>query len=255
MRRAVSTDPEEQQTAKYVIYGYVCFIGGTDGRDTVINASGTLPTKTNGFIDTTGGYEYNTFNLQVTKAVTGTLAETSHDFPFQVVLSNTNTNLATQMWYAKTENDGTEGTGTVATLSAGTVTIGTLDTGSVISLSHGDSTTIYGIPAGTTATVQENNDTYDVYTASATITSATALTYTPNQVQSKTNATITGSVDNATTVEAVGSANSVVAFSNALDIVSPTGVVLRVAPYAILLGAGVVLLMAASRRREEEEDA
>ena len=42
-----------------------------------------------------------------------------------------------------------------------------------------------------------------------------------------------------------------VTFTNTLQLISPTGVAMRVAPYIMMLGAGLFLLLV-TRRREEE---
>ena len=47
--------------------------------------------------------------------------------------------------------------------------------------------------------------------------------------------------------------NKTIAFTNTLLVISPTGVVLRVAPYVLMLGVGLVLLVIARKRRLARE--
>ena len=44
-------------------------------------------------------------------------------------------------------------------------------------------------------------------------------------------------------------------FTNSLAIISPTGIMFRVAPYALILAAGVVLLVIGLRRRNAKAEA
>ena len=248
VRRAVDADTAVEKAAGYVIYGYVLFTGTKDESITYNDES----MKTNGFVDAKGGDEYNTYNLVVTKTITGTLADTSHKFPFQVVFKSPNQTAATIHY---TAINGLPTSATTATVSKSeTTTIGKLADDSTLKLSNNGNVTFYGLPAGVTATVQENNDTFDVYTAKATITAKTAQTYTENQIGAGQNATIIPGLDNATTTEAVGSADTTTAWTNDMAIVSPTGVALRFAPYAVILAAGLALLFVRRRRRADDEE-
>lgn len=255
VRKAVEADVtagNATNVGDLVVYGYVMWSPDSQTEDTSITKTPNVA-KTNGWVGETGGDEYNTYNLVVTKDIIGAWAEVGHQFPFQVVFTSPNATAAT-IYYSAT--NGIPTSATTATLSsAAATTIGALNNTSTLKLTKDGSVTFYGIPAGVTATVQENNDTYDVYSASAVITAATAQTYTANQVQAGASATIITGLDNATTTDEVGTADTTVAWTNEINIVSPTGVVIRIAPYALMLAAGVTLfIILAVRRRKTKEN-
>ena len=251
VRQDVNDDDNDNSTDDFIVYGYVLWTPDSQSEDTSITNTPNV-TKENGYVTAHGGDKYNTWNLIVTKDITGTLADTTHQFPFQVVLTSPNATAA-QIYYSAT--DGIPTTDTTAQLSsASALTLGTLTSASTVKLTDDGILTIYGIPAGVTATVQENNDTYDTYTASATITAATAQTYTENQVASGANATIITGVDNATTTTVLGAADSRTDWENEIAIVSPTGYMARFAPYALILIAGIALMIVAGKKRAKNED-
>lgn len=253
VRRAVTAD---SVSSNYVVYGYVLWCPVAQDEDTSITKAPNV-TKTNGYIGDQGGAEYNTWNLVVTKAITGTLAETEHQFPFQVVFTSPNATAA-KVHYVATNGIPTASSGvnpSTTISSAATTTIGALDSSSTLKLKNNGLVTFYGIPAGVTVTVQEKNDTYDIYTARATITNtATAQTYTDNQVQSGANAAIITGIDNATTVADVGSVDSTTAWENIMTVVSPTGYVTRFAPYALILVGGILLLVIAKKHKKTTDE-
>ena len=43
-------------------------------------------------------------------------------------------------------------------------------------------------------------------------------------------------------------------FTNTLDTISPTGLVMRFAPYALILAAGIVLLVVAMKHKSRKDD-
>ena len=200
-------------------------------------------TKTEGWTSTSDLDTYETVDVTVTKTVTGDFGDKTHNFPFAFTVADAETG---SLYSYKTTDKELQSGQTFGTA------VNEANYNSDVSLSNGDTLVIYGIPVNatkkSTVTVSEKNDTYDVYTYKATGSFTAADTdYMSFDSGTKLSAKkVTSDISAAITD---------LAFENHVTEISPTGVVLRVAPYAILLGAGVVLLMAASRRREEEEDA
>ena len=178
----------------------------------------TSTTKSVGFLD-----EYKTSNLVVSKTLVNDSANNSHEFPFSVTLNGTkNANIKVT----------TSGTATATTPAAPTI-------------ANGGSVKYIGIPNGFTASVYETNDvtgtTYKSEGAADTAAAAKNITWADGSNQSNTASS--AAAENAT---------KTIAFTNTLELISPTGVILRIAPFAIILLAGVVLFVVARRRRVED---
>ena len=246
--------------ANNYIYGYVMFEGSTTTSITpsTTKSSGYVASETSGTYSTTDVDYYNTYNLKVTKDIDGSLADTSHEFPFRVVFTGPNDTSAT-IQYVVTK-DGTAQTAQTTTIAKGntaaTNTIGTLADSSTLKLDDDDFVTFYGLPAGVTATVQEMNDTYDIYRVSATADSTNngTFTYSAANVASQANATATSAISNNATTTTAATADSEVTVTNTIEVISPTGYVSRFAPYALILVAGIALLIVAKKRKPAKDD-
>lgn len=251
----------------YDIYGYVCFINDNniDAQDTpTASTPNTVAAaaKTEGFVATTAGGtdgtttqtadEYYTYNLTITKTLSGDQAMNTHKFPFSLdfVNSTVTGNVLPIV----------SGTGTVPTLTAGDIN-GMDQDGTNLKLANGQTAIFTGIPVGTTATINEQNDVigtvYTVSTSGGTTNQTTGLavnwsTWT-NAVTGWTTVTALQKTSNDNTEKA--DANMTVTFTNTLLQISPTGVVMRIAPYVLMLGAGVALFIvfAVKRRKNDEE--
>ncbi|MBR1689930.1 MAG: hypothetical protein IJ713_04040 [Oscillibacter sp.] len=263
------------------IYGYVCFINDNsiDAQEGASTNTVTAAAKTEGFVATTTGGadgatsqtadQYYTFNLEVGKTVENdTYAKTTkHQFPFTVTLDNA-TVTAEVLPIMTFSDDGTtyavSATHVTQTaLAAAKIGTGTEATKWEPKIADSASVKYVGIPCGTTVTILEQNDvtgaTYVSSSAGADTNAEAKNIYSDGSTikESSNSATVTcgQTALTAATENHTKSVSRAVIFTNKLLQISPTGVVTRIAPFAILLGAGVVLLMAASRRREEEEDA
>lgn len=257
----------------YDIYGYVCFTNDNniDAQDT---PTATTPNtvaaavKTEGFVavdlNNDSDYEdanesadrYYTYNVTIGKTLAGDQAKNSHEFPFKVQFANTTVTANVLPIVSGTA-------GTQPTLTAGALSSFTIDgqNGTAtqkLKIANGQTVTFTGIPCGTTVTINEYNDVtgtvYTTKTSGGTTNETTGVTLADG---TWTNAA-TG-WDAVTALKATANTNSAadanvtVTFTNTLLLISPTGVVLRVAPYAIMLGMGILLLIVVRRRRPEEE--
>lgn len=250
----------------FEVYGYVLFKSADENQVFEYDSSVTTEIiKVDGYTvqsDVTNADSYHTYNVEVTKTTTGDLADKRHNFPFEVTLSNAAITSQDDFYYVVT-TDGTAGTATSTNLANnGSWVLGdatTTPASSVLKFQDGDGILITGLPAGTKVTVKEYNDTNDTYKASAKDESNAALNM-DNTVASGSATTNAATVDVASAqkgslheVKDVDCTTSkdIVAIINTIDTISPTGVVLRVAPYAIMLGAGIILFIILKVRKNK----
>ena len=262
------------------VYGFVC-INSTDATTAIAPDSAF---KTNGFVDTNDATdtstadEYRTYNLTLGKTLSGDATMNSHKFPFdatwtagdatgtfQFIVEETGTASTTKS--AQTATTTVNGT----TVAADTLykvgsadAVGTADKDGSPEIANGGTIKYIGIPNGTKVTVTEtNNVTGTTYATAGTETigsgSATDIEWTGGtSLKDSTNKTAT-MAPNATTIYAQASApaansNVAIQVTNTLSIISPTGVVMRVAPYVLILAAGITLLLISRRRKAAEEE-
>ena len=250
--------------ADWDIYGYVCMVESEE-----ITPSGDSTTtgavKTDGFVsgsnDSTAytADSYFTYNVTVSKTVTNdSYAKATHAFPFTVMFTNAT---ITQPVDISSSTTGTTGGFTdpaSAALSTGT-------TNGIVTIKDSSSVKYIGIPNGTQVEVYETNDvtgvTYHVTTTTdgtANVDAAVTDGTTPTSAVSQTTRAAYQSTK--TTITPTANADDdtahTIAVDNNLQVISPTGVTLRVAPYILMLAAGIVLIVLVKTRRKAavEED-
>ncbi len=209
----------KDENGTFSIYGYVLH----DVTDDITTAT----EKSDGFYD-----DYKTSNLIVSKDLVNDTANNDNQFPFSVTFADTkNAHIIVDA------AEGAAGQATASAMAAG-------DTTSEPTIADEGAVKYIGIPNGFTAEVYEtNNVTGTTYKSEATADTAAAeknITWDSTGDANKSEVAATA---------AATDENKTVAFTNTLELISPTGVIIRVAPFALILLAGVVLFVIARRRR------
>jgi len=190
---------------------------------------------------------YETFNVVLKKDTSGPMGDKTHEFPFKVTVNNNTAETTAQnldfTYFKNSETPASAGNGSqdIAT-----------------TLKHEDYFTIRGLNANATINVEETNDTSFNYSVTIEKSDKSKV------VDAKAASTNGGKVkmaDNAMNIATANTENlfsstklDIITFYNIQSNVSPTGVVLRFAPYILMLGAAF-FFVALSRRRREQENA
>lgn len=256
-----------------VMYGAVFFKSLTtnnDGKDNI--ASSTI--KTTGYEPTLSDPssdklkddktvdQYVTYDFSVKKTVSGSMADKLHEFPFYVSISNSiNGARFTYVADGSEQFTGAAVASGVGTLSAANFQIGadSKET-SLLKLKANDSITLKGLPSNQTnelaVVVKEFNDTYDKYTPSVEAVNGAITMNSTDEATGDAMAASTGSdTTSSFTVKTNDVANQRITVDNNLTEISPTGVVLRVAPYVLMLMAGIVLFAFSRKRNTVQSNA
>ena len=232
-------DPRTGETGD-IIYGYVMFENNNDidGRDA---SSVTAANKTEGFVAIAGttpltADSYYTYNVSITKDLINDAGNVNNEFPFELTFTR-----AAGNDFALVQEDSTGTKSADMTAVANTA------------VKHGDTATFYGIPVGTTVDiVEENNVTTSAYSvttdgdADVNITTAVIRNY-----GEKTGANAVQI--NSTAADTAEAATKAVTFHNELALISPTGVAMRVLPFAIMLVFGFGFMAVATKKKAEEQ--
>lgn len=196
-------------------------------------ANPNTATKSKGFTNT-----YTTYDLTLTKDVTGNQGNRDKYFRFEVTIANAvaGTKYTVTVPSGLTQND-LEGADQLTDINKGELvaTGGTVT--AVYYLKDGQSITIQGLTPATTYAITEASYAADGYT-------------TKYQIDSNGEQTA-----NSFDAQTMGETSHTVTFTNSKSGTVPTGILLETAPYLILgavVVAGLVVLFATRRRRTRE---
>lgn len=196
------------------------------------------------------GYEntIETYSLTLIKKIEGSMADPNQEFPFEVALSyeegaddsTTVNGLKVYVGTAADNDKGESSNGTTTGLTEN-YTVGSTIMG--IQLKGGESIVISGLTKEVAAKITEKIDASLGYYISSEVNNfAAGSTKTVSDVQTDTG-----------TEGRMKDSNASVTYTNTKDAISPTGVVLRTAPYVMMIGFAAFFILAARRRREDED--
>lgn len=270
------TPADASDTQKFEIYGYALYQDGTN-KDAEFDATGSLPitAKTNGFVskkfdtkETTYSRSekdvdiYDTANIKIEKKITGAMGDKNHKFPFEATIKNANITANAKFSYQVVESGGTLNTTSTSNptkeLNA-SVKIGAADATGADSFKLKDTEYIYiyGVPGKsdvarsvdnvvTKVEVKEFNDTTDTYNVTAKYNTSD-VNVTNKKTPKATVAAVAEQEVPFTQTE------EYMVVTNNMHAISPTNVVMRFAPYLLILGGAILLLMVSRRRKSEQE--
>lgn len=240
----VNDDTQDDGEKKLTIAGYVLHSNVDDEPDVAAGESfGSdgeyIATKSQGFTNS-----YDTSDLTLRKQVTGNQASRDKYFEFTLKIANAQPN--TKYDVVIDEADATSKTN-AATIEANAgkenvTSITTDEKGEATQkfyLQHNQQVTVQGIAKDTTYTVTENTEDYK----STANTAATPVVK------------IKADTDSAEVNGKIESKDLTTGYLNTRDGVIPTGVIMAVAPFAVVTllgGAGVVTMVMKNNKKEEE---
>jgi len=185
---------------------------------------------------------YHTQNVKITKKITGSMANKDNQFPVDINLTES---IDSAEFWGKA--DGTDFDDvTVSDYAA-----------KIYGLSDNESVEYIGLPLNTKVTIDETNNTTDNYNATLEQTQPAKnplIKAQEMEANQKLSTTTLGTVVNREIVLGNQEQQSyIVDLTNNLEAVSPTGLLFRIAPYALMMTAGGVLIAVYLRSKKRDD--
>ncbi len=203
--------------------------------------------KTDGFDDD----EYHTYNVTITKTVTGGMGDKTNEFQFRIdVINNPASADGPNMTYYAAKN------------TVPTTTDNKTDKELTVGMKDQDVYYIYGLNPKATVNVTETNDTSETYNVSVNgANGAVLLPKTPVAPTARQTMTQDGTAKAVTDYPTSEVPHSVaqtnvkqIDFTNEYESVSPTGLALRYGPFVLLLAGAVCFFIVGRKRKETKEE-
>ena len=187
---------------------------GEDG--TTANYASKVDTITN---------EYTTYDLTVSKTIIGDMAANS--FAFQIEVDG----VPADVIIRQDGEDNAESENYTLTADLG----------------NEQSTVITGLPSTVSYQIQEAVNQLEGYQVEVSDSNESAAEY--NWIGDEGSAEAYGN-----SASVIGKQDVTVGFTNTLNNISPTGLVMRYAPYILILAAGIVIAIIATRKKSRDDD-
>jgi hypothetical protein len=190
---------------------------------------------------------YETFNVCLKKLITGPMGDKTHKFPFVADVTNKTAEAgddaqALEYWYQEGKGDAKSSTGNPSPHS--------------FKLSDKNVFFVRGLNANALLNFTETNDTSFPFAVTVVGRNGEIYRSADPMAKGESKSAYQGSQTVATATSGVFAANPLqyTIMTNEQSSINPTGVVLRFAPYILMLGAAC-FFVALSRRRREQENA
>ena len=235
-KNTVTGEGQPEYTDELEVAYYVLQDGTAVNPDTA-TTNGDNATKSDGFTNT-----YTTYDLTLTKKVTGNQGDRDKYFAFTVNITGAVAGTVYTVDLPETDNHEDNSTDPLIVGEGGSVS-------ATYYLKHGQSIVIQGLTANTHYTIEEKSYSTDGYST------AYSVEVGGEKVVKSTNSTGDRKMSIDKPDGTAITDDNVVTFTNSKSGTVPTGILLETAPYLILgavVVAGLVVLFATRRRRTRE---